>query len=157
MVLEQFIDAPEMLTDYLMWVVIIGLFSAFTENVQRATLEIGRKISTTDSLTGLQDAITPKWQTRNNIINLFAQIYLLALSIYLFKWYVGIIVFLLIYFIATPLIRKFLMFSPQSEFILKKIISNLEKNKSLYETSGDDLRLQAINDVIARVNKYKSE
>ena len=115
------ITHPEQLIDFYFWIVIVVFFSAFTKNVQETTLYIGKTLfEADDDTTGVQDAITPSWQTRNNIIMFVLLAIYLGISVYIFKWYIGLLIFILTFFVAIPLVSKFFMFPVNSVFIVNK-------------------------------------
>ena len=148
------ISHPELLADFYMWLVLIVFFTAFTKNVQLATLDIGKRLFGVETNpTGIQDAITPTWQARNNIISFGLIFVFLGVSVYVFKWYVGIGIFLATFFIAIPLVSKFFMYQPSSVFIVKKIRNNLVKRQELYTEKGDILRAEAISEVLNRLDE----
>ena len=74
------------------WLVFTIPFTAYTRNVQEITLELGRSLSNTGSQTGIQDAITPRWQTRNNILMFIVWALLPLVFVFTDPWFNGIIV-----------------------------------------------------------------
>ncbi|OOY36777.1 hypothetical protein BOV89_10635 [Solemya velum gill symbiont] len=116
------ITYPEHLLDFYMWSVLVVLFAAFTSNVQDTTLRIGMSlgdelVSSGVSKTGLQDAITPSWQNRNNLISIGLIVFYFGFSLFVFKWYVGIAVFVGTIFVAIPIASKLLMFVMPAKLI----------------------------------------
>ena len=85
---------------------------------------------------------------------MFVLLFLLfLLCVTIFKWYIGIGVFLLTFFVAIPLVSKFLMFPRGSIFIVKKIRNNLLKRRQQYEEAGDSARVEAISLVLERLDE----
>ena len=145
---------PELLNDMLMWLFWMVFFCAFTQNVYLTTLIIGRKLYGTEpNPNGVQDAITPAWQIRNSFISIGLLVAFFISSIYVFKWYVAVAISAAAFFIVIPLVSKSLMYQPCSIFIVKKIRNDLVKRQQGYIQNGDHVRLEAITDVIQRLDQ----
>jgi hypothetical protein len=76
-----------------------------------------------------------------------------GVSIYVFKWYLGISIVFATLFIAIPLASKLLMFPVNSIFIVTKIKNNLIKRKQSYEENGDSEKAEAVSTVLERMEK----
>jgi len=145
---------PEHLVDFYAWLAVVVFFSAFTKNVQETTNFLGKKLFGNETCTaGVQDAITPSWQTRNNIIMFVFLVVFLGVSMYVFKWYVGTLIFIATFFLAIPLVSRVLMFPANSIFIVNKIKNNLINRKQTYEEAGDLLRATAVSEVLEKLKE----
>ena len=148
------IDNPDYLADFYAWLILVVFFSAFTKNVQETTLQIGKNLfGAKRNSTGVQDAITPTWQTRNNVITIVLLVVYFGMAMFVFKWYIGVAIFLFTFFVAIPLTSKFLIFRPSSAFIVKKIKNNLLKRKESYKAAGDSLRAEAVTEVLSKMEE----
>jgi len=151
---DKLITHPEYLTDFFMWLVLVVFFIAFTKNVQITTLDIGKRLYGAEpNSTGIQDAITPTWQTRNNIISFVLLFAFIGTSLYVFKWYAGLGIFLMTLFVVIPLVSNYLMYPPSSVFIVKKIRNNLVKKQKIYFEKGDSLRAEAVSEILIRLDE----
>ncbi len=155
------IEHPEHFYDLLSWMLLVSVFAAFTNLVQTTTLDLGKKVGKSlvengISPTGLQDAITPKWQDRNNIISWVLLAVYLGVCIFVFKWYIGLIVFLLTYFILVPVISLLLKSFSMVSKIEKLIVSSLVKKAETYEAQGDDVRAEAAKKLSIDLNEIAS-
>jgi hypothetical protein len=139
----------------LIWGVILLGFGAYTRNVQLTTLGLGKAIGAADSAAGLQDAITPKWQTRNNIIVL---VLLLLFSIQAFvtlPWYFAIATILAAFFIGIPVVARTVMPRPMSKSLIGKLKTDLAERKAEFERNGDSVRASVADEVLSRIAAYE--
>ena len=139
------------------WGIALLAFGAYTRNVQLTTLGLGKAIGAAESpnSTGLQDAITPKWQTRNNIIVLV----LLALfgiqAFVALAWYLAIASILAAFFVGIPVVARTVVPRPMSKFFIGKLKSDLAERKAEFERSGDSLRASVADEVLSRITAYE--
>ena len=150
----KMLEDSALLFDLLAWLVIVVLFSAYTKNMQETTLRMGRMLFQTEELrgTGVQDAITPKWQTRNIIIMYVALIVYAGVCVYVLVWYLGILLFLFTFFILIPVVAKTLMPRPLSYHFIDKIQKDLERRHHDYQASGNGVRAEAVNELRHRIS-----
>lgn len=84
--------------------------------------------------------------------------FLLGLAVYLIiarasTWYYGVLVVILGE-VGSLLIRSILNLQPGSPRMLAAIASNLERRRELYKNAGDSLRLQAVEELLARLRSF---
>lgn len=141
--------------DFWTWFALVVLFSAYTINMQRTTRELGRKLVNADSGAGIQDAITPKWQTQNNII-MFALLGLYAfVCFYIFTWYFAIAAWLATFFLAIPLASRVLMPRPMSRHFLDKVQKDLKRRGAEFQAAGDSIRESAIEETLKLLSEFR--
>jgi len=131
---------------------VIVLFSAYTRNMQETTLAIGKKLAAENPLlpTGMQDAITPPWQTRNNILVMVGWgVYAIVCFVTL-TWYVAILVLLLSFTVALSIATILLVPRPMSPNLVAKIRQNMEIRLTGYKQTGDSPRAAAMQQVLRR-------
>jgi len=84
--------------------------------------------------------------------------FLLGLAVYLIiarasAWYYGVLVVILCE-VGSLLIRSILNLQPGNPKILAAIASDLEWRRKLYSNAGDPLRLQAVEELLARLRTF---
>ena len=126
---------------------------------QGTTLALGRLLayeSSPNSGTGLQDAITPKMQTIINIVVIISFVLLFIVTTYTYAWYHALWV-LVITFLASTAFPIILGMRAGSNRIVSVIVSDMKKRRKAYLDSSDELRSNAINDLINRIEKIPKE
>jgi hypothetical protein len=118
--------------------------------MQETTLELGRTLFNTGYGTGVQDAITPKWQTRNNLIMFAGIVIYLIICIEQFVWYIGGLLFLVTFFIGIPVAARFFVPRPMSRHYIKRIHKDLKRRQSDFIAAGDKLRAGAVQELLDR-------
>ncbi len=135
------------------WLAVTVVFSAYTKNYQETTLNLGKRISPTDSSTGPQDAIKPKAQTRNNLI-MFLLWGLSALQAFVaLQWYYAVGALVVSFIGAVPLISLQFIPRPGSQYFVNKITNDCESRLSDYEKAGDEERVAAMKLVLERLRE----
>lgn len=138
---------------------IVMFLGGYTKNVQATTLELGKKISIDDPNlpTGLQDAITPSWQTRNNII-FFIVVALFGVQCFVaLPWYYAVGTFLVVLLFGVPLISLTVVPKPMSKSIIQKITANLQERRKGFEKRGEQAKVEAAEFVLDRIKEYEEE
>jgi hypothetical protein len=139
----------------LVWGAVLLGFGAYWKNVQGTTLALGRAIGASGSATGLQDAITPRWQTRNTFI-LFAVFVLFAIQAFVaLPWYWAIAAIAAAFFIGIPLVSRTLVPREMSPPLISKLKQDLAKRKSEFERNGDSLRASVADEVLSKITAYQ--
>lgn len=138
------------LDDFIAWFVLIVLFSAYTRNMQTTTMNVGKSLFNSEEGPGVQDAITPRWQTRNNILMFIGFAIYLVVCFYVFDWYWSLAVFFATFFIAIPLASRLIVPRPMSNHFLKKIETDLLKRRKEFLAVGDELRAGAVDELLAQ-------
>lgn len=139
----------------LIWGVALLGFGAYTRNVQLTTLGLGKAIGAAESSTGLQDAITPRWQTRNNIIVLVLLALFAIQAFVALPWYFAIAAILAAFFIGIPVVARTLMPRPMSKSLMGKLKEDLAERKAEFERNGDALRASVADEVLSRIAEYE--
>jgi hypothetical protein len=99
--------------------------------------------------------ITPKWQTRNNII-VFAFLALFAIQAFVaLPWYFAVASILGVFFIGIPVVARTLVPRPMSKFLVAKLKADLAERKAEFERNGDALRASVADEVISRIAAYE--
>ena len=125
-----------------------ALLGAYTRAFQKSTLHWGRRLSTSESGTGLQDAITPPAQTLRNIASLILHIAVLSGGLYYLGWLAGIGLFVGTFLLGA--VFGAMMPSPESRFFIGSIVRSLADRRKKFQAQNDSLRLEAIDQVIER-------
>jgi hypothetical protein len=84
--------------------------------------------------------------------------FLLGMGVYLTiarasTWYYGVLIVILCE-AGSLLIRSILNLQPGSPKMLAAIASELERRRELYKNAGDSLRLQAVEELLARLRSF---
>jgi len=143
----------------LAYAVLLSALTGYTMVIQGTTLALGRLLVPGAAIineTGLQDAITPKIQTIRNIVSMFLYVPLFILTTYSYAWYHGIWV-IIATFLASTAFPIILGMRAGSTRIVSMILSDMEKRRKDYQKSGDELRSNAIGDLINRVKDLPHE
>jgi len=143
----------------LIFAVFLAALTGYTMVMQGTTVALGRLlVSKSDIIrgTGLQDAITPKMQTIRNIAAMILFLPLFILTSYAYAWYHGLWVIIATFFASTafPIL---LGMRAGSVRIVSIILSVMEKRRKAYHESGDELRSNAMSDLISRIREIPHE
>lgn len=136
---------------------ISACFSAYTKNMQLTTLALGKQLAPDNPLlpTGLQDAITPPWQTRNNVVMFVLWGGVLVYGLAIFEWYWALVGFALFLFVLVPLCSVLLMPRPGSSHYVNLIWRSLGKRLEEYYATGNKARAEAAHLVLDRLNSLR--
>jgi len=85
-------------------------------------------------------------------------VFLLGVALYLIiarasAWYYGVLIVVLCA-VGASLIRSILDLQPGAPKVLAAIASDLERRREAYRNAGDSLRLQAVEDLLARLRSF---
>ena len=85
-------------------------------------------------------------------------VFLLGMALYLViarasAWYYGVLIVVLSA-VGASLIRSILNLQPGAPKVLTAIASELERRREAYRNAGDSLRLQAVEDLLARLRSF---
>ena len=143
----------------MVFAVLLSAFTGYTMVMQGTTLALGRLLVSESAFirgTGVQDAITAKMQTVRNIAAMILFVPLFILTTYSYAWYHALWVIMVTFFASTafPII---LGMRAGSRRIVSIILSDMEKRRKSYLESGDELRSNAINDLIKRIEEIPQE
>lgn len=120
--------------------------------MQATTLYVGKKIAPVDSDTlmsrGLQDAITPRFQDKLNLILPIAYISIVILGTFE-AWYLGIVSVILVFVLSIFI--KILFIPKKMAIYVKYILHDLQNRQADYAKSGDKLRAEAAEEMAERV------
>ena len=139
--------------------VLLSTLTGYTMVIQGTTLALGRLLVSESAFirgTGVQDAITPKMQTIRNIAAMILFVPLFILTIYTYAWYHALWVIMVTFFAGTafPIIVGMRAGSVR---IVSIILSDMEKRRKAYLESGDELRSNAISNLINRIEEIPQE
>ena len=135
--------------------VVLSALSGYTMVIQGTTLALGRLLVSKSALirvNGLQDAITLKMQTIQNIVAIISFVLLFVLTTYAYAWYHGIWV-IIATFLSSTAFPIILGMRAGSVRIVSIILSDMAKRSEAYHKSGDELRSNAIDDLINRIKE----
>jgi hypothetical protein len=139
------------MTIILMGAVLVGAIHAYSGRLQATTLWAGRAIAPLGSEqmmpTGLQDALTPPWQTRLQLVWLIGYPALLIVGT-LQAWYFGIVA-LVLAFLVSGVVGAFLPCN--AAWYLRVLANNLANREADYQKGGDMLRAEAARETFGRV------
>ena len=141
------------------YAVLLSALTGYTMVIQGTILALGRLLvsgSTMIGRTGLQETITPKIQNIRNIITMVLFVPLFILTTYAYAWYHGVWVIIASFFSSTA-IPIILGMRAGSSRIVSIILSDMEKRRKAYQKSGDELRANAISDLIHRVREIPND
>jgi hypothetical protein len=143
----------------LAFALLLSTLTGYTMVIQGTTLALGRLLVSKSSFirgTGVQDAITPKMQTIRNVAAMILFVPLFILTTYTYAWYHALWVIILTFFASTafPII---LGMRAGSVRIVSIILSDMEKRRKAYLKSGDELRSNAISDLINGIKEIPQE
>jgi hypothetical protein len=103
----------------------------------------------------MQDAITPSTQTLRNVASLLLHLAIPVVGFVYFRWYITLGA-LLLTFIIGSLFGAF-MPQPQSMFFFGHIQRSLADRRAQYVTSNDELRVEAVDELLARLKKHLAD
>lgn len=138
----------------LFWIAVTVPFCAYTLNVQRTTLELGKRLAPDNPHlpSGLQDAITPSWQTRNNLI-MYGLWILAAIQAFVsLPWYGALLLVPICFFMGVPLVSRLAVPAPMSAALVNKIRKDCEHRVRVYEKTGDNLRAEALSEILNKLD-----
>ena len=137
---------------YLSFLLVSALFSAYTLNLQKTTLAIGKRLSpNNESLPrGFQDAITPPWQTRNNVLMFVSWLLAFFGGFFLWDWYWALCGFV-IFAVGLIPVCSTLMPRPCSPHYISLIKGSLQQRLKNYRLIGDEARSEAAAFVVQRL------
>lgn len=137
---------------------ILSFFITFTIAIQKTTHSLGRLLvnrTSTDSGSGVQDAITPKSQTIRNIIMFIFIVFVFILTTYVYAWYHGIWVIVACFITSSILQAVFV--HPGSKRLVTSVSKDMKQRHQAYLNSGDNLRAQAIHELIEELESLSHE
>ncbi len=132
---------------------LLSVFSAYGKNMQATTLKIGRELLPDVPLlpTGLQDAISPQLQTRNNILIGAGWAGYAFLCFLWLKFYIAILVLLGTFFFGVSAVSYLgLVPRPMSHRFTARIRRSMETRLNGYKNSGNKIRIAAAEEVLRR-------
>jgi hypothetical protein len=131
--------------------VLIGVIHAYSGNILSTTLWAGRAIAPPDTEalmpTGLQDAITPPWQTRLTLVWIIGYAALLIVGSLQF-WYFGVLAVGLALFVSA--VARALL-PRRVDWYLRLLMNSLANREANYQKQGDALRAEAARAMFTRV------
>lgn len=139
--------------------IILSALTGYTMVIQGTTLALERLLvyeSTLIQGTGVQDAITPKMQTIRNIVVMILFVPLFILTTYTYAWYHALWV-IVATFLASTAFPIILGMRAGSHRLVSIIIRDMKKRRKAYRESGDELRSNAIGDLIKRIEEIPQE
>lgn len=139
---------------YLLFTIVAAIFTAYTLNMQKTTLAIGKRLAPDNPLlpTGFQDAITPQSQDRNNTTMFILLPVVLLWGFVLFKWYWVLLWFGLFFYVLTPLCSALFVPRAGSAHYVNQIRRSLVKRLNEYRQTGDKAREEALLEVLSRLD-----
>jgi hypothetical protein len=132
--------------------VILGAATRYMLAMSQGCLFIGRAISTDDSKTGFQDAITPPWSTR-----LTLGIYALSVALTVFAFWLGgpsfagVIAFALIAFVFFS---GYVIPKPNSGHWVRLVYRSMVNRTADYAKAGDTTRADAASTLTRRIAEH---
>jgi hypothetical protein len=127
-------------------VVICGVGSAYTVTWSGATFAFGRALSTTNSKTGYQDAVTPPWVARSALLMYGATIAVIVASWWMFGAYRGGMSVMV--FVASVLGSRQILPAENSFHYKSLIVQSMASRYADYVRDNDKLRAAAMKDLL---------
>lgn len=131
--------------------VVIGVLLAAASRIQSTTLWAGRAIAPRGSEalmpTGVQDAITPRWQTRLNLAWIVGLVVLLVAGSFQ-RWYFGAVA-VIAALVASAAVQTIL--PRRLATYLRLIASDLANREANYRRAGDSLRADAAHEFFLKL------
>ena len=136
---------------YLISMYFASLALGYILNFTAATLAIGRSLSTADTPTGFQDAITPP-----RFSTFAVGIYVLFLGglifgFWAFGWLIGLGV-VIGFFVSVVLTKAMLLPKSDGEHFRKVIVHSMINRHADYVKAGDTLRALAMGELLAKLD-----
>lgn len=137
------------LLDLFLGFIFVALIIAipFNSMIQATTLWAGKKIAPSgmdkEQPTGFQDAITPKFQDTLNLILPICYVLIFVVGSFE-KWYLGIVVFIAVIFVAN-VARNF--FPNKIKPYLKIVIHSMDNKMADYVKTNDTMRAGAAKEI----------
>lgn len=132
--------------------VLLGALNAYSARIQATTLWAGRAIVPasyeTISPTGVQDAITPPWQTRLQLVWMIGLAVVVIVGS-LQVWYFGILA-LAVALLASGIARALL--PKRVAWYLHLIVNSLANREADYARDGDTMRAEAARELFYKVS-----
>jgi hypothetical protein len=132
----------------------VAFFSAYTMAMQGTTLAIGRLLAGERKGTGVQDAITPRSQTIRNIVMFCLTVFLFIITTYSYRWYYGLTAVVVGPFLGLISGQVFGLRAGSKQLVIA-VLRDMVKRYDIYRRQGDQMRANAMQDLIERM-KYIS-
>jgi hypothetical protein len=131
-----------------LWIAIIGCGAAFAYSVtfSGATLAFGRALSSTNSPTGYQDAITPPWTAQFGFLVYGATLAVIALSWWTFGTLRGCSAIFVLF--ASALVFRRVFPGEGSLHFKGLIIKSMARRYADYVRNNDKVRAAAMKDLL---------
>ena len=123
---------------------------AYALSLNGATLFIGKSVSSTNSATGFQDAITPPWSTKVAILAYLVSIVVIGYGWYLNSWIVAIII-TLSFFVLVAINKNVIIPKSDSEYFKRIIMNSMMQRYANCVKSGDSVRATAVAMLLAKL------
>ena len=140
------------MTIYIILFWLASLLLGYSLAFNRATLAIGKSISTTDSPTGFtaQDAITPPWSTNLAILSYAVSIGVIGYGWYEYGWLAGLGITLGFFFLV-PINLVLLLPKSDGEHFRRLILHSMMNRYADYVKSGDQIRASAMSILLEKI------
>ena len=138
---------------FLLIIIFISIFNAFSMRFQSATLYWGKQLQPNNEFLprGMQNVITPTFQNFRNIFLPVSIITIVILGFIFFKWYIALISGLCTFIIGGLL--STVLPKPESKYYYDRIQKILHKKKNKFIKINDSLKLDAIENIIWLLNQ----
>ena len=144
--------------EYLIYTVIVPLaiFFRWDLGLNAACREVGLEISDSKQGTGFQDAITPPKRANIAIALWLIIIAVIGYGFYKFGWVTGALS-IAEFLVVSVIVGAVLIPKPSSPHYLKIIYRSMVNRYADFKKNSDELRAEAIHDLIQRVEERYSE
>ena len=134
---------------------ILGIHGAYHGALTDACLKIGTGLEgASEGTNGFQDAITPPSSTTARMINWVASL-LLASCSWIYLGTIGVVIFLVIRFVASIVSGAALKADPPKNHFCRKVYRSMAGREAYYAKAGDTKRSQAMKDLRTRFESSK--
>ncbi len=130
-----------------------AFLSAYLLRFTEATLYLGKKLSSADSKTGFQDAITPPWKTRLHIFSMILTLVIFAYGIYLYGVFIGLGlgVFRIM---LVALIKVIVLPNIDSSHYEQLIFRSMTKRYADFTKNNDLVRAEVMSQLLERYTHH---
>lgn len=136
---------------YIIMLWFVSLLFSYSIMFNRATLDIGKSISDTDSSTGYQDAITPPWSTKLMLVSFVVSIGTVISGWYQYGWLIGIAI-TISYLVLVQINIAVLLPKRRSNHFRHLIIRSMMIRYADFVKTGDIMRASAMAALLEKLD-----
>lgn len=141
----------------ILWITVIFFTFAwaYASRLAEATLSFGKSVSDSDSATGLQDAVTPRWVTNFSLFTYIGCLCAIIAMGWFFSWKLVLAAIATIFF-GGMIVRQLLP-KPDSVFFVKMISRSLMNRYADFIKNNDSVRANAIKNILSKIGIHPDQ